>query len=86
MASDNASVMIGSKNSFLILLKVDVLQVIQLNCICHSAILVANKVSEKLSRSCENLFKDITTYMFGSAKRSTILREFQNFFEVKCWD
>lgn len=48
MASDNASVMIGSNNSFLTYLKVDVPQVIKLNCICHSAALITSKASKKL--------------------------------------
>ena len=59
--------MIGNKNSFLIHLKVNVPQVIQLNCICHSAALVASKASEKLPRSCESLIRGITT-VSGSAK------------------
>jgi len=83
MASDNASVMIGSNNSFLTHLKVNVPQVIKLNCICHSAALIASKASEKLPGSCESLIRGISTYVSGSAKRSTILREFQEFFEVE---
>jgi len=42
MASDNASVMIGNKNSFLTHLKV----IPQLNCICHFAALVSSKASD----------------------------------------
>jgi len=83
MASDNASVMIGSNNSFFTHLKVDVPQVILLNCICHSAALIASKACETLPRSCESLIRSITTYVSGSAKRSAILREFQEFFEIE---
>jgi len=75
--------MIGSNNSFFTHLKVDVPQVILLNCICHSAALIASKACETLPRSCENLIRSITTYVSGSAKRSAILREFQEFFEIE---
>jgi len=83
MASDNASVMIGSNNSFFTHLKVDVPQVILLNCICHSAALIASKACKILPRFCENLIRSITTYVSGSAKRSAILREFQEFFKIE---
>lgn len=37
MASDNASVMIGRKNSFMSHLKAEVPNLVTMNCICHSS-------------------------------------------------
>lgn len=44
MACDNASVMTGCNNSFTTYLKLEVPDLITLNCICHSSALIANKV------------------------------------------
>ncbi|KYM93750.1 hypothetical protein ALC62_15647 [Cyphomyrmex costatus] len=83
MASDNASVMIGRKNSFFSHLQLEVPDVVLLNCICHSSAIVASKACEELPKSCENLIRGIATYVSGSAKRCAILKEFQDFFEVE---
>jgi len=80
MASDNASVMIGSHNSFASHLKSQVSGLILLKCNCHSSAIVASKACEKLPETCENLIRSISTYISGSAKRSVILCEFQDFF------
>lgn len=83
MACDNASVMVGCNNSFMSRLKSEVPNLITINCICHSSAIVASKACEQLSESCENLIRDIATYISGSPKRSTILTEFQEFFGVE---
>lgn len=83
MASDNASVMIGCNNSFMSYLKVEVPELVMLNCICHSSALIASKACDKLPSSCENLIRGVATYISGSAKRCTVLGEFQDFFEVE---
>ena len=85
MACDNASVMIGRNNSFMTHLKVEVPELITLNCICHSSALIASKACVKLPSSCESLIRGVATYISGSAKRCAVLGEFQEFFEVqKC--
>ena len=68
MASDNASVMVGNHNSFMTRLKKKVSVLIVLRCICHS---------------CENILHAVATYFSGSAKRSAILFDFQEFFGVE---
>lgn len=80
LACDNASVMVGSKNSFMTHLKTEVPELITINCICHSSALIASKACEKLPSSCENLIRGVATYISGSAKRCAILGEFQDFF------
>jgi len=83
MASDNAAVMIGCNNSFMSRLKLEVPGLVILNCICHSSALVASKACEQLPQSCENLIRNVSTYISGSAKRCAILDEFQEFFNVE---
>lgn len=83
LACDNASVMVGCNNSFISHLKSEVPGLITMNCICHSSALVASKACEKLPSSCEHLIKGIASYISGSAKRSVILGEFQDFFNAE---
>jgi len=70
-------VTIGKHDSFIR----EIPTLIILKCICHSFALIASKVCSELLDSCENLLYTITTYISDSAKRSAILREFQEFFE-----
>jgi len=83
IGSDNVAVMIGCNNSFMSRLKLEVLGLVILNCICHSSALVASKACEQLPQSCENLIRNVSTYISGSAKRYAILDEFQEFFNVE---
>jgi len=83
IACDNASVMIGVKNSFVSKLKKEVPGLIVLKCICHSSALISSKACTKLPASCENVLHAVATYFSGSAKRSAILSKFQNFFGVE---
>lgn len=76
MASDNASVMIGCNNSFMSCLKLEIPDLVTLNCICHSSAIIANKACDKLPESCESLIRGIASYVSGSAKRCAILGEF----------
>ena len=48
MASDNASVMTGTRNSFMTRLQSDAPGLIVLNCICHSSALIASKACATL--------------------------------------
>ena len=83
MASDNASVMTGTRNSFMTRLQSDAPGLIVLNCICHSSALIASKACATLPRSCEDLIRSVATYVSGSAKRCAILREFQELLDVE---
>jgi len=83
MASDNASVMIGIRDSFVTRLKKKVPGLIVLKCICHSSAIVASKACLKLPDACENLLHAIVTYISCSPKRSAVLCEFQEFFGVE---
>jgi len=83
MASDNASVMIEYNNSFFSRLKSEIPNVVLLNCMCHTSVIIASKACEKLPQCCENLIRGIATYVSGSAKRCAILGEFQDFFNIE---
>ncbi|XP_066587616.1 zinc finger protein 862-like [Prorops nasuta] len=82
-ACDNASVMLGSRDSFLARLKEIVPRVILLNCICHTSAIVAKKACKELPQECFELMRGVATYVSGSAKRCAILKEFQTFCEVE---
>lgn len=57
VASDGANVMIGKNNSFFLHLQNDLPSLVLMQCICHSAALVASKAAEKLPRSPEDLIR-----------------------------
>ncbi|XP_066603455.1 zinc finger protein 862-like [Prorops nasuta] len=82
-ACDNASVMLGSRDSFLTRLREIVPRVILLNCICHTSTIVAKKACKELPQDCFDLMRGVATYISGSAKRCAILKEFQNFCEIE---
>lgn len=44
------------------------LNLIMLNCICHSFAIIASKVCEKLTPLCENLIRGVATYISDSAE------------------
>jgi hypothetical protein len=83
VAPDGASVMIGKHNSFFANLKKEVRDVLLLRCICHSAALIANKACEELPKSQDELLRNVANYISGSAKRSSILQEIQQFLNVE---
>jgi len=73
----------SGNNSFISRLKLEVPGLVTLNFICHSSALVASKACEQLSQSCENLIRNVSTNVSGSAKRCVILDKFQEFFNVE---
>ncbi|KAL6419771.1 hypothetical protein ACFW04_014435 [Cataglyphis niger] len=83
MACDNASVMIGIRDSFITRLKKEIPALVVLKCICHSSALIASKACAKLPDSCENVLHTVATYFSGSSKRLAILCELQNLFRVE---
>ena len=84
LACDTANVMIGGNNSFYSRLKEETDVLVLLKCICHSSALVASKACLELPRSPEELLRSISSYLSGSAKRSAILEEIQDFFQSEC--
>jgi len=75
--------MIECNKSFMSYLKLEVPDLITLNCICHLSAIIASKACDKLSFSCESLIKGVATYNSDSAKRCAILIKFQDFFRSK---
>lgn len=75
--------MVGKHHSFFKLLQDDILHVILLKCICHSAALVASNACSFLPRSAEELLRNVYSYVSGSAKRSAQLQEMQEYFGEK---
>ncbi|XP_072381987.1 uncharacterized protein [Diabrotica undecimpunctata] len=82
-ASDGANVMMGSKHSFMTLLKNEIPEIFIMKCICHSYHLCASYACEKLPRFVEDLVRDIHNYFSSSPKRISQYREFQSFCNVK---
>ena len=75
-ASDGANVMIGNNNSFRTRIENESPHVFVMNCICHSAHLVASYACACLPRQAEEY---IYSYFNHSARRLTDLAEFQHF-------
>lgn len=82
-ASDGAAVMVGSENSFKSRLEKDTDVLFTMQCICHSAALIASKACQKLPRTPENLLRNLSTYMSASAKQCAQFVEMQEFFKIK---
>jgi hypothetical protein len=83
VASDGASVMIGKNNSFFTCLKSDVPDALLIRCVCHSAAIIASSACEQLPRTPEELIRNIYNYISGSAKRSSVLQEIQEFMKIE---
>lgn len=83
VASDGANVMIGKNNSFFSHLRNEVPCVILMRCICHSAALVSSAGCAMLPSLVENLVRNISSYISGSAKRCAILQEIQEFMQLE---
>jgi len=62
MACDNASVMTGCNNSFMSYLKLEVSDLITLNCICHSSAIIVSKACDKLLSLYESLIRGVVTF------------------------
>ena len=77
--SDNASVMLGKKNSFKTHLVSENTEIIVNGCVCHSAHLVAVAASQEIPSYVEALIQNIYSYFSRSPKRQSILEEFQKF-------
>lgn len=78
IACDGANVMVGRLNSFVLHLKVYSPNLIVMQCICHSAAVIASKATSKLPRLPEDLIRTVYSYVSGSAKRKKLKSIFKN--------
>nr|XP_029727988.1 uncharacterized protein LOC115266161 [Aedes albopictus] len=81
-ASDGASVMMGSQNSVMKLLKNDCPDLIVVKCTCHSLALCASYACEALPPYVEQLLRDIYSYLSHSPKRSAEFKTIQEILEL----
>ncbi|KAK3931061.1 Zinc finger BED domain-containing protein 5 [Frankliniella fusca] len=81
LACDNCPAMGGCNNSFWTRLKAEAPCAVLLNCICHSAHLVASHACSKLPAQVKKLMQEVSSYVTGSPKRSAQLEEFQEFYQ-----
>ncbi|XP_041978531.1 uncharacterized protein LOC121735744 isoform X1 [Aricia agestis] len=83
LAADGANVMMGKNNSLATKFKQDIPHLFVMKCVCHSVHLVASNACLKLPREPEDLARDVYNYLNGSPKRTGLLKEFQDFLELK---
>lgn len=79
--ADNASVMMGKKESVKQYLLNSNQFLISNGCICHSIHLVAVSAAACLPDHLENLLQNISTYFSRSPKRQSVLESFQEFMQ-----
>ncbi|XP_014299066.2 uncharacterized protein LOC106693944 [Microplitis demolitor] len=82
-SSDTTNVKVGDKKSIFALLKQNIDGIVTVKCSCHMIHLVASKACAKLSKSAEDLLRNLGSYFHRSWKRIKELQEFQEYFEVK---
>lgn len=82
-AADGANAMMGQHNSLSSRLVAENPHLFVLKCVCHSFHLCASYACLKLSREPETLIRDIYSYFNNSPKRTGILKEFQQFLDLK---
>nr|XP_025034529.1 uncharacterized protein LOC112543793 [Pelodiscus sinensis] len=78
-ASDNATVMMGSKGGVQHLLKQKISHIFIQPCVCHSLYLCAPKACTALPHYLEELARNIFSYLSNSPKRLNEYKEFQKF-------
>lgn len=76
-SSDTTNVMFGGKGSIASLLKRDMPHVITIRCSCHLIHLCASYACLKLSRSLEDMMKNVFAHFSRSSQRQKALQEFQ---------
>ncbi|CAH1379215.1 unnamed protein product, partial [Tenebrio molitor] len=79
--SDNASVMVGVKESVKAHLLSENPALIGNSCICHTVHLIAVDAAKMIPESVENLLQQLSSYFSRSPKRQSILEEFQQFMQ-----
>ncbi|KAJ8928296.1 hypothetical protein NQ314_019151 [Rhamnusium bicolor] len=77
--ADNASVMMGSKESVKQYLLNSNPHLISNGCICHTIHLVAVSAAAYLPERLENLLQNVSTYFSRSPKRQSVLETFQEY-------
>lgn len=83
LAADGANVMMGKNNSLATKFKQVIPHLFVMKCVCHSVHLVASNACLKLPREPEDLTRDVYNYLNGSPKRAGLLKEFQDYLELK---
>lgn len=79
LATDGANVMLGRHNSFMSRLQAEVVVLVVLKCICHTASIIASKACNVLPAAPEELLRTLSSYVSASGKRSAQLEEVQTF-------
>lgn len=80
--SDNASVMVGVKESLKAhLLSENPALIGNSSCICHTVHHIAVDAAKMIPESVENLLQQLSSYFSRSPKRQSILEEFQQFMQ-----
>lgn len=80
--SDNASVMMGNKESFKMYLLNENPNIAVNGCTCHSAHLIAAGATQELPSNIEALLQNISNYFSRSPKRQSVLQEFQQYMKT----
>lgn len=82
-ASDAASYIMGKNNSVTSRLRDAVPGISIFKCVAHSIHLCASEAAKTLPRSCEDLLRNVYSFFSHSAKRTSELKEFQVFCNIK---
>ena len=77
LCSDNTSVMLSAKNSFMTESRKNCPHLIIVPCVCHSLALVSKDAGKFIPPEKQSFVKGLPTYINESAKRVAILKEFQ---------
>lgn len=80
--SDGCNTMMGVEKSVSALFRMDCPGIVIMKCICHSINLCASEACKVLSRTCEDVAREIFNYFKNSAKRKSHFRDFQEFYNV----
>ncbi|XP_074105446.1 protein FAM200A-like [Cotesia typhae] len=80
LACDNASVMIGKRNSFKILMTEKIPNLLTLSCICHSLALASKEACSKIPIEVHDFLTNVS-FIKNSPKRSALFADFQDCYE-----
>ncbi|XP_043276026.1 zinc finger protein 862-like [Venturia canescens] len=80
-ACDNASVMVGDKNSFKTRMVQRLPNILTLPCICHSLAIIAKDACSAIPEDVHRFVTGVPTFINGSPKRAALYRDFQITFD-----
>ncbi|XP_074101779.1 protein FAM200B-like [Cotesia typhae] len=81
LACDNASVMVGKRNSFKILMTEKIPNLLTLLCICHSLALASKEACSKIPIEVHDFLTNVVSFIKNSPKRSALFADFQDCYE-----